>query len=231
MAQTKVQPTLIETTEELRSALSLLKKREQALKTSMAERRTKINKLNLEQAADEMVHREVGRNIATTTNRLFVRAPLAVELVAARYAHIAKLRLSQSDKITVAKAKILREEIESDLHALQKLCTHRFVFSYDGYGGSRSCDWDDQCHGHRVCAHCYLRETSRGTKENLYTILAEDGTRLALRDLRSQEELPRGSFAQEWFSIEFLEKLFESSAHSININWPVSIDKKSVLVV
>jgi hypothetical protein len=114
------------------------------------------------------------------------------------------------------------------LASLQALCTHPFVFSYDGYGGSHSMDNDDAHPGHRVCTLCNLRETSQGTKEDIYTKFAKDGMHLIRRDLRGKESLPK-SFEQEWFTIEFLRQLFESSAGGINVEWPKTIDQKSVL--
>lgn len=216
-------PDEVPTIRELERILASAKVQQHLLGESISDRRGKIRTLADEQAGDEKDLRRVKHRIMETTNRLFARSVLRPELLAARAAYLAKLQLSQSEQITVAEQRRLEQEIRQDLGALQQLCTHPFAFSYDGYGGSRSWDYDDAYHGHRVCTLCNRRETSISTSEDKYSVLVEDGTRLIRRDLRNEKD----RLGAEWFPIEFLQQLFEASAGDINIRWPKEKQKQS----
>lgn len=212
-------PNEVPTIKELERILASAKVEQHRLGESISDRRGEIRTLTDEQAYDEKALRHAEHRIAETTNRLFVRTALMPELLAARGALLAKMRRSQSDKITVAKQRSLVVKIQADLAALQALCAHHFVFSHDGYGGSHSMDNDDAYCGDRICTLCNLRETSQSTHEDKYSVLVEDGTRLVRRDLRDKKDKPL-SFEQEWFPAEFLQQIFEASAGDINIRWP-----------
>ncbi len=220
MAQaTKSKSKKAGTTKGLEKKLWALNEMKKRTEQQMAGWRNEVAELNKLLAAAERSDRAFEREIDEMTNRIFVRGAVTPAFAAARKAFIEKSEHSRSDRITVAKQKALRGEVEKDKLALQGLCTHPFVFSYDGYGGSRSMDNDDQYPGHRVCALCNLHETSEGTSEDIYKILDEDGTHLVLRDLREKKNLPK-SFEEEWFTLEFLRELFEKSAGDRNVAWP-----------
>lgn len=208
-----------QTIEVRQRTLLRLEKENQKLKESMEERRESINELNKAQEIDQAAHRTLVFRIAEITNRIFACTPLPEKLLDARSALLKKIERSHSDKIAVGRQKTLRTEIDADLSALQGICTHPFVFSYDGYRGSQSYDWDDQRHGHRICTLCNLRETSKGTDKDIYAILNEDTTRLVRRDLRNEKEHPKYP-EQEWFPVSLLQQLFEDSARGINVQWP-----------
>lgn len=218
----------VETTRELRTALAALVKEQKILDASIEQRSEEIKELVAAQETDEEAHRSLEYKIARTTTRLFTHNPIKPEVVVARMALIANLQLSQSEEITVATQRALKMEIQKGLSALQALCEHPLVFSYDGYGGSQSYDYDDQYPGHRICTFCNLREDSASTANDVYTTLDENGTRLALRDLREKKDLP-GPLETEWFSIKFIQRLFEASAGDHNIRWPEVVESKDVL--
>ena len=220
----------VETTEELEEALEILQGRKAELDASISGRRDELAKLNDAQTADKSKTRDLERQIAEVKNRLFVRTALTRELLTARGTYLAQVRRAGSDKLTVRKQRQLQAGNAMALSSLQALCTHPLVFSYDGYGGSHSMDNDDAYHGHRVCTICNMRETSKGTKEDIYVMIEDDGTRLVRRDLRGKENLPQ-MFVQEWFSVGFLQQLFEASAGINHLDWPNTVDKKSVLIL
>lgn len=219
----------IETNEELEEALEALQAQKAELDASITGRREELAKLNDAQTADKSKARDLEWKIAKTKNRLFVRTALTQELLTARGTYLAQVRRAGSDKLTVRKQRQLQAGNAMALSSLQALCTHPLVFSYDGYGGSHAMDHDDAYPGHRVCALCNLRETSKGTREDIYVMIEDDGTRLVRRDLRKRET-PQ-SLKQEWFPAGFLRQLFEASAGGINVEWPKTIDKKSVLKI
>ena len=138
-----------ETMKELRCALSTLRKQKEELDVNMRRRDGEIAKLRSMQVAAESQVRGLGRQIAETANRIFVRSVLNPELIVARRALLKKMSLAVNDGITVAKQKALQKEVIADRAALQKLCKHPFVFSYDGYAGSHSMGYDDAYHGRR----------------------------------------------------------------------------------
>ncbi len=217
----------VKTNKALEEALFDLQGQKAALDENMAERNRQIVRLNAEQAIAKSEAHNFNVAIAETHNRLFVRTALEPKVVAARNKLIEKMVRSVLDTITVAKQRALMAEITTDQAALQELCTHPFVFSYDGYGGSHSMDGDDAYRGHRVCTVCNKHEMSEGTREDLYTVLTGDRC-LVRRDLRDKEKLARG-FEKEWFTLEFLKKLFEASVGGINIVWPKTSSTEPVL--
>lgn len=226
IAQTGRQET-IKQLERKRAALRAEQKR---LDARIAKQRSAAAKYASAHAVTERQKRRAGQRLAEMTNRIFVRSVPTPEFIVARDILMEKLRLSQSDHITVAKQRELEAEIKSFKASLQKLCRHPLVFSYDGYGGSRSMDYDDACSGHRVCTLCNVGETSQGTREDVYTVLVEDNTRLVCRDLRRKEDLPK-AVEEEWFTVPFLRNLFEASAGSLNVEWPKVVESKFVLKV
>jgi|GEM_PF-4272415 len=209
-----------ETTAVLEKRLGALKQLREMGQGQMAGRREEIAELNKLLAAAERADRTFEYQIAETANRIFVRGAVTPAFAAARKAFIEKSEHSRSDRITVAKQKALREEVEKDKLALQGLCTHPFVFSYDGQRSYSS--YEDSQSGHRVCTVCNFSEISAGAPEDIYKILAEDGTHLVLRDLREKKNLPK-PFEEEWFTLEFLQELFEKSAGDRNVTWPAVI--------
>lgn len=216
----------VKTNKELEKALAALQEQRAALEVAMAKRHEEIVRLNAEQSVARAGINNLDRQIAQTHNRLFVRMVLEPKLVAARKRFMTKRLLARSDDITVAKQRKLFAEISADQLVLQELCMHPFVFSYDGYGGSSSMDGDDAYRGHRVCTVCNRHEMSESTREDLYTVL--EGARcLVRRDLRKKEALSRHE--EEWFSLDFLKKLFEASAGGINIIWPETLGTEPVL--
>lgn len=220
------EPVRPQTTEELASKLRALNEQMATVTAEIVKRMKRIGKLREKQNADEVTQNDLEYRIAQTTNCLFARTvPLSNKLLTARHALITKLQLLSSDQITVAKQLELRSEVKADLSALQALCPHPFVFSYDGYEGSQHNDFDDQRYGNHLCTLCNFGESSQSTKEDVYRVLVRDNTRLIRRDLRKP---PLKWFEQEWFSVEFLRQLFEHSAGGINIKWPTAVDKNSL---
>jgi hypothetical protein len=137
-----------------------------------------------------------------------------------------KTKESKRRDITVAKRDALRKEVETLTARLQGLCKHPFVFSYDGYGGSQSYDYDDSYHGHRVCVVCGFTESSQSVNEDSYAVLAESRHCLAKRDLRwkRRDELITASPDWKSFEISTIVELFENSAGSINLEWPADAE-------
>ena len=198
------------------------------LEASIARRVKEIYKLTTAQTSEEEIKRRIEFQIAEMKNRIFARTPLDPKFLKVRSTFISKLILAQSERITVARKNVLLSEVEERLSVLQGMCGHRFIFSYDGYGGSRANDFDDQYQGHRVCVLCNRHESSESTCEGIYTVFADDGTRLIRRDLRDKKDLPK-PLENEWFSIGFIHQLFEASAGGINVKWPKVFDSCSVL--
>jgi len=211
--------TKVETTKELGKRLQLLKEAQKRLDADVVERQASINQKKIELADAQTASRNAEREIVETTNRMFAREVLTLELLDARRRYLAQVRCERSEKITVRKQRELHSGNTTLLASLQAACSHPFVFSYDGYGGSRSMDYDDACCGRRVCTLCNLAETSEETSGDVYKVLVDNSTRLVRRDLRNEKDRPM-SFQQEWFSTNFLQQLFEASAGDINIHWP-----------
>jgi hypothetical protein len=200
----------------------------------MSERRVVINKLNAKQSADQGRQSELVHKAGVLQNRIFARSVLRGRVFdkvhSARKAYFAQLAQSQSDDITVANKRHLIACLELALPAMQSICPHPFVFSYDGYRGSSSYDGDDARYGHRTCTVCNSRETSKDTASDKYDLLAQDGTRLVRRDLRQGKDRVN-AYRPEWFTLEFLQDLFERSAGGINISWPDMSDSKRVFAL
>ena len=212
----------IETTKELEAKLGALGTLQKQNEEKMAKWRTEIDRIQRLLGDAETSDRHFGHQIAEITNRLFVRQVLTRKFLAVRNELLLKMRCLQSDQITVVALKKLEKEVRLDLMALQGLCTHPLVFSYDGQKSYSS--FEDSQSGHRVCTVCNFRETSAGAPEDIYEVLDENNTRLVRRDLRKKEERPRSSLEQQWFSSDFLQQLFEASAGDINIRWPKAPD-------
>ncbi len=223
-----VQAVPAESTKQLEVSLRALKTLQEQTERQAASWRADINRIVNQLNVAEASCRSLGQQIAEVTKRLFARAAVTPELVAARSTYLELVRRAKSDEITVRQQTEMQAANTIALASLQENCTHPFVFSYDGYGGSYSVDRDDAHCGHRVCTLCNLREESQSTRTDMYEILVEDTTRLVRRDLRKEGKLPM-SFQEEWFPVEFLKQLFEASAGDINIRWPAAIDKASVL--
>ncbi|MDP1689821.1 MAG: hypothetical protein Q8L52_01280 [bacterium] len=214
------------TVRELEARLEVLQTLQRTAQQNASQWRAEIKRLSEQVSGAERDCRNATNQITETMNRLFVRSALTPELLNARRNCLAQIRRSGDDKISVRKQKELQASNTIALASLQKLCTHPFVFSYDGYGGSRLMDYDDAYYGHRVCALCNLHETSAATRNDIYAVLVEDNTRLVRRDLRKRKDLPIKRFEQEWFLTGFLQQLFEASAGGINIEWPKFVDEK-----
>lgn len=210
-----------ETTEEIEKALVLLRSQGTALSTKIVEQRRKISALNQELVASVNTQRDVMRRITIMENRIFARTPLPPELIEMRNALLCDIQHSKDEMITSAARKMLLEKIEIGRRALQDLCAHPFVFSYDGYAGSSRQSFSDAEHGHRVCALCNRRETSRGNSADIYKLLKEDRSRLVRRDRRKETMLAHG---YEWFQTDFIRQLFDDSAECCTITWPEKIE-------
>lgn len=223
-----VKPAEVPTLAELQSTLSRIEEDGKRHYLSLVRRDTRIKRLTAEHAEEERVARALSYERDEVKERIFVRTVLTPADMNARDILIEKLRRSQSDQITVAALKSLKDDVASHRAKFQELCRHPFVFSYDGYKSYSS--WEESRSGHRVCAWCNLREVSKGAPEDIYGILVGDGTRMIRRDLRRDEDLPK-SFEEEWFTPEFLKQLFEGSAGSNNVKWPTSLDQASVLKI
>ena len=217
------------TTEELEAILKANKTLLAQTEEQMNGWRADILRLNGQLATAGKTRGNLEQRIVEITNTLFVRAALQPELLAARSTYLKQVRCERSDKISVRKQRELHAGNTMAFASLQADCTHPFVFSYDGYGGSHSMDNDDAYCGHRVCTLCNLHETSQRTSIDVYSTLVEDGTRLVRRDLRDNK---RDRFSnEEWFPTEFLQQLFEASAGDMNIRWPKEIPPDAVYKV
>src|SRR3989344_3807487 len=223
-----VQAKRIRIIRQLKRGVAALNDGDERLCAVIAKRVERIQELREEQISGEIVLYALEREIAEMKNRIFARTPLDPKFLKVRSTFISKLILAQSERITVARKNVLLSEVEERLSVLQGMCGHRFIFSYDGYGGSRANDFDDQYQGHRVCVLCNRHESSESTCEGIYTVFADDGTRLIRRDLRDKKDLPK-PLENEWFSIGFIHQLFEASAGGINVKWPKVFDSCSVL--
>lgn len=212
----------------LKEKLAALNERRAALEGSISSRSIKLARLAETQESERVALRNLHYDIDEITNRIFARTPLPPQFLKARNVLVRKMLLAQSGCITIERQKALRREIAVGMSALQETCRHRFVFSYDGYGGSRDCDFDDGYFGHRVCVLCNAGELSANKRINVYTLLAEDGTRLVRRDLRDNKDRPI-SDEREWFAIGFIHRLFEASAGFSIVKWPKPFDKESIL--
>lgn len=224
MAKSAEVPTLTE----LQSILSRIEEDGKQHYLSLVRRDTRIKRLTAEHSEEESIARALSYERDEVKERIFVLTALTPADVNARDILIAKLRRSQSDRIIVAALKSLRAEIVSYRAKFRELCRHPFVFSYDGHKSYSS--WEDSTSGNRVCTWCNLREISKGAPEDIYGILAGDGTRMIRRDLRRDEDIPK-SFEEEWFTPEFLQQLFDASAGSNNVRWPAFVGPASVLKV
>lgn len=215
-----------ETTQELEARLRALRTLQRTIQENAAEWRADIKRPNEQLSDAERNGRNLEHQIVETTNRLFARTALVEsDLLDARRRYFAQVRSAKDDRLSVRKQRELQAGNTLALAALQELCTHQFVFSYDGHKSYSS--FEDSMPGHRVCTLCTLEETSAGAPEDIYTTLVEDETRLVRRDLRDKKDLPYWA-NPEWFPTGYLQQLFEASAGGININWPEAIDKKSV---
>lgn len=212
----------VPTNKKLEDTLAALQQQHTKLEASMEKRHAQIVRLGAEQEVERSAIRSCERQIAETHNRLFVRTVLEPKVVAARKKLVAKIQLSGSEIITVARARALSAEVQADQAALQEICQHPFVFSYDGNKSYSS--WEESQSGHLVCTVCNLKETSAGAPEDIYTVFDGDKC-LVRRDLRDKKEHLK--YVQEWFPLDFLKKLFEASAGGINIVWPKAADKAS----
>lgn len=214
------QTTLPLSDAELVAEITILTEEEKALRERISWLTKRMNAILDEQAKSEGKLREILQHLTQLKNTQFTRAALPCSLLAARKLVLAKLKEAQREDITRARAKVLEGEIADACRTLTKSCAHPFVFSYDGSAGSRSYDYDDAHYGHRVCTLCNCSETSQSTREDQYDILVDDGTRLVRRDLRRENISPT---QVEWFSVEFLQRLFEGSSSSSNVVWSESI--------
>lgn len=222
MAEAEQPRSRRETTEELENALALLRAREELLSMKIAEKRRQISELNRELISSVNTERECARKITTLRSKLLARAPLPPEIENAHTALIEKIRLIAGDATAAVPRKDIPERIILERYALEERCTHSFIFSYDGYAGSSSHGFADAHHGHRVCAVCNRRETSRGNSTDLYKVLKEDPARLIRRDLRKGRDLAEDN---EWFHLGFLRQLFEDSADGSLLRWPEKFDE------
>src|SRR3989344_2849392 len=204
-----VQAKRIRIIRQLKRGVAALNDGDERLCAVIAKRVERIQELREEQISGEIVLYALEREIAEMKNRIFARTPL-------------------DPKFLKVRSTFMLPWAEERLSVLQGMCGHRFIFSYDGYGGSRANDFDDQYQGHRVCVLCNRHESSESTCEGIYTVFADDGTRLIRRDLRDKKDLPK-PLENEWFSIGFIHQLFEASAGGINVKWPKVFDSCSVL--
>lgn len=212
----------------LKEKLAALNERRAALEGSISSRSVKLARLAETQEHERVALRNLHYDIGEIRNRIFARTPLPPQFLKTRNVLVRKMLLARSGCITVAQQKALRREIAAGMSTLQETCEHRFVFSYDGYAGSRDCDFDDGYFGHRVCVLCNADELSANKRIDVYKTLAEDGTRLVRRDLRNNKDRPI-SDEREWFAISFIHRLFEASAGFSIVQWPKAFDKENVL--
>lgn len=220
MSKTQALPVVsAASTEALLGELERLKNSALKLEKEIGDRAQNIAQLQDEQEEAQKSARSIRCRSIEIQNVLFVRQRPETKFIIARDAYIKKMQHAKSDKITVAKQKILREQLTKELHTLQSTCAHEFIFSYDGYGGSRSNDFDDAHRGERKCMLCQLSEMSEHCEEDVYNGKLNNMGRLIRRDLRRAQDLP--TYAEyEWLSIDSLKSLFEESARSINLVWP-----------
>lgn len=203
------------TLDELRALLDDFELEQKRLLVSLRKRNKKINHLITKQTEDESAARGVVSKKCEIQDKIFVRTTLSPEFVTARDILTAKLLLAKSGRNPAAEQRTLLAEIESFQSQFQRLCRHQFVFAYDGLVSYSMCTPDIA--GHRVCTLCNLRETSKGAPDDVYDVLVNDGTRMIRRDLR---ERPPGLHVEEWFTVEFLQQLFDASAGERNVRWP-----------
>lgn len=146
-----------------------------------------------------------------------IEAGLPKDVLALRRRISAQIRQSESKNITVAKRELLDAKIREGRAQLQKLCRHPLVFSYDGYGGSRSYDYDDARYGSRVCAICSLSEKSKSVERDEYSVLAEAPHCFPKRDLRKEEERRQ---CPQFLETSLVLEVFRRSAGHANLTWP-----------
>ncbi len=175
-------------------------------------RRLHANKERLENELREEEHA-----VHVFQERILAREGVPVDILTLRQEIIFKVKLASGKDITIREKERLEAEICVSQLKLKETCRHRFVLSYDGYGGSYTRDYDDACHGERVCVVCEFVETEEECGSEKYKVLQRAEDRLIKRDLRVLKFLGR---RQIWRPMEEYFEMFYQSAGCINACWP-----------
>lgn len=72
-----------------------------------------------------------------------------------------KMGQAKSENITVAKSKHLASEVASLQTQLQKICTHPFIYLWQGYQGDHLHEYENRRPDHRLCIVCGISEDGK----------------------------------------------------------------------
>lgn len=115
-----------------------------SLKLEIHNRRLEIGELNKKQAATEAKLDKELKRLRGMDKAQILNKDIPENVAQLREELIKKMEQVKRKDITIAKAEKLRVEIEELKSALQKSCSHPFVYNKQGFEGSASYDFEDK---------------------------------------------------------------------------------------